>query len=47
MGTPGCFSVLSQTTLFWGKLIILLELGLCALAVGNEIFDICVLMSNI
>jgi hypothetical protein len=39
-GTQGCFAVLTRTTFFWGKYVILFELGLCALSVRKILFDL-------
>ncbi|CAF3458910.1 unnamed protein product [Rotaria sp. Silwood1] len=41
-GTPGCFSLLTQTTFFWTKFIILVELGLCVLSLMGVFLAICV-----
>ncbi|CAF5084098.1 unnamed protein product, partial [Rotaria magnacalcarata] len=41
-GTPGCFSLLAKTTLFWTKYIILIELGLSALSLIGILLAICV-----
>ncbi|CAF0958133.1 unnamed protein product [Rotaria sordida] len=41
-GTPGCYSLLTQTTFFWTKFIILIELSLCILSLIGVFLAICV-----
>ncbi|CAM2701730.1 unnamed protein product [Rotaria socialis] len=40
--TPGCYSLLTKTTLFWIKYIILIEFGLSALSLIGILLAICV-----
>lgn len=41
-GTPGCFRILTEKTIFWGQYFFLFELGLCLLALIGVFLAICV-----
>ena len=37
-GASGCYRVLTQATIYWGKYFIMFELGLCLLSVSDKTF---------